>query len=79
MRGRVFGTFTALAWMAIPAGMLVGGFMLDAFGLRPSLIVIGIAYLLVTGSMLWNRSLRGMDRRPDAVESGDRPHPQPLS
>ncbi len=70
MRGRVFGTFTALAWLAIPAGMLVGGFMVDALGLRQSLIAIGIAYLLVTGPMLWNRSLRAMDRQPEAIESG---------
>jgi MFS family permease len=79
MRGRVFGAFTALAWLAIPAGMLVGGFMVDALGLRESLIVIGIAYLLVTGPMLWNRSLRGMDRQPEAVESSEHPQPQPLS
>lgn len=70
MRGRVFGAFTALAWLAIPAGMLLGGFMVDLLGLRQSFILIGIAYLLVTGSMLWNKPLRGMDRQPEQVESG---------
>ena len=44
--------------------------MVDLLGLRESFILIGIAYLLVTGSMLWNRPLRGMDRQPEPVESG---------
>lgn len=61
MRGRVFGTLKALAFVGMPAGMLAGGVLLDRAGLRLSWIVIATAYLAVTLSMLFSSALRKMD------------------
>jgi MFS family permease len=69
MRGRVFGVLTAGAYAAMPLGVLVSGYALDAAGLRPTLLVVGGCYLATTLSLLVNRALRRMDvpaaaRRP---------------
>lgn len=66
IRARIFGTFTSLAWIAIPLGQLAGGFTVEAIGPRPTLAVVGVCFLAVTISMQLNPALRGMDRRPDA-------------
>lgn len=61
MRGRVFGAVRGLAWMAMPAGVLIGGFLLEWSGLRPSLLVLGAVYLATALTLLVNRSIRKMD------------------
>lgn len=61
-RGRVFGTITATAWVAMPLGVLIGGYLLDRIGLRPTLTVIVACYLIATVSMLFSRTLHKMDR-----------------
>lgn len=66
LRGRVFGTLTALAFIGMPVGMVAGGLLLDTVGLRLSWIAIATAYLAVTLSMLLNQTLREMDRRSES-------------
>lgn len=61
MRGRVFGLLNAIASSATPLGMLGIGFVLEGAGLRPTLIVTGVAFFAVTLSLLVIPSLRGMD------------------
>lgn len=68
MRGRVLGTVKALAWMSMPAGVLVGGFLADNLGLRPLLLIWGGCYLAVTLSLRANRALRRMDE-PYRIET----------
>jgi MFS family permease len=67
LRGRVFGTITAIAWLAMPLGVLAGGLLLDAFGVRPTIAGIATCYLVATVSLLFLRSLRQMDARADAA------------
>jgi len=67
MRGRVIGPLTAGAWVAMPLGMLMAGFVSEAFGVIAALVGIAAAYLLVTLSIFLNPAMREMDRRP-AVE-----------
>jgi MFS family permease len=64
LRGRVFGSFGALAWIAMPAGILVGGFGADAIGVRACFLIAGTVYLVCTTSMFWNRAFRAMDPDP---------------
>jgi MFS family permease len=45
MRGRVFGTISAGANMAMPAGVLLGGFLIGGIGLSGSLAIIGALYI----------------------------------
>jgi MFS family permease len=63
MRGRVFGTITAGAWMAMPWGVLLGGYAVELAGLVPALLLVGGLYLLTTVSLAFNQGLKGMDDR----------------
>jgi MFS family permease len=66
MRGRVIGPLTAGAWVAMPVGMLVAGFVSEEFGVIAALVGIAAAYLVVTVSIFLNPAMREMDRRPAA-------------
>jgi MFS family permease len=61
MRGRVFGAITAGAWMAMPLGVLLGGYAIEGVGLVPTLLVVGGCYLLTTASLIFNPVLKLMD------------------
>jgi MFS family permease len=67
MRGRVFGATKAGAYIAMPAGVLAGGFLFEGIGLSATFLVIGAGMLITTLSMLINPALRTMDRRPAPV------------
>ena len=64
MRGRVFGAIQAGAWLAMPVGVLVGGYLFEGIGLRWAFIAIGICYVATTLSMLVTPALRDMNLRP---------------
>jgi MFS family permease len=64
LRGRVLGTASAGAFSAIPLGMLAGGLLVEAIGLGPTLLAIGLCYLAVTSYGLINPAFREMDVRP---------------
>lgn len=63
MRGRVFGTITAGAWIAMPFGMLLGGILTEKLGVFPILLGLGIIYLATTLSMIFIPPMREMDRK----------------
>jgi MFS family permease len=69
LRGRVYGATTAGAWAAVPLGTLLGGLVIEAIGVGPTLLAIGACYLLVTAFGLVNPAFREMDRRAPALES----------
>jgi len=62
MRARVLGTTTAGAYLGIPLGAFLCGYLVQWAGLTASLLVIGTCYLLTTTSLLVNPALRGMER-----------------
>ena len=64
LRGRVFGTITAGAWAAIPAGVLLGGLVVDAVGVGPTFFGIGICYVAVTVFGFFNPAFRELDAAP---------------
>jgi MFS family permease len=61
LRGRVFGAITAGALMAMPVGVLLGGYLTDTIGVQPMFFGIAACYLAVTLSMLFNPALREMN------------------
>ncbi len=65
LRGRVFGVTTSIAWLAIPAGRLLAGYLVEWVGLIPTLGGVAIVYVLITTSMYRLAALREMDRRVD--------------
>jgi MFS family permease len=62
MRGRVLGTITAGAWLAMPLGVLLGGVLTEQLGVGPLLVLLAVAYLATTLTMALLPALRGMDR-----------------
>lgn len=62
MRGRVGGAISAGAWSAMPLGMLVGGVLTEALGVRPMLIGLGITYFVTTLSMAFIPAMKEMNR-----------------
>jgi MFS family permease len=68
LRGRVFGTFSAIAYLTIPAGTLAGGLLISAFGEARTLMLMACGHLLISVTMIWNRNgaLTTMER-PEAV------------
>lgn len=71
MRGRVFGATKAGAYIAMPVGVLVGGFLFEGIGLRATFLVIGAGMLLATMSMVINPALRDMDHSPGLVGASE--------
>jgi MFS family permease len=65
LRGRVFGALRGGAWASIPAGILLGGVVVDAVGVVATLLGIGFCYVLVTGYGFFNPAFREFDRRAD--------------
>ena len=60
-RGRILGVTGALAMAGIPFGALVGGFLVEGVGLRPTVIAMGLCYLGLTLSMFLNPALHEME------------------
>lgn len=65
MRGRVVGAIIAIAWGAMPIGALVGGFVVEAIGIRSALIAVGVAYVAMTLTLAVNPGVRDLDRISD--------------
>jgi len=63
LRGRVFGTITAVALIVTPLGMVLAGFAVEQLSLTVTLIILAASYLLVTGGQFFNPALREMDSR----------------
>ena len=61
MLGRVFGALTALAQAGIPIGAVLAGVVVQRAGLVPTIIGMGVLYLLVPLGRFFNRALRQMD------------------
>lgn len=68
MRARVFGTTTAGAYIGIPIGSVLGGFLVTWIGIQNTLLAMGALYLVTTLSLLVNPALREeMDAIPNFV------------
>lgn len=62
-RARVFGSLTAIAFIAIPLGQLIGGYVVEWFGVRTSFAVVSLAYVALVASFFFTPVLREMDER----------------
>lgn len=65
LRGRVLGATIAGAYLAIPAGAVLGGLAVEYFGVAATLFAIGVCYLGVTLTGVFNPTLRQMDPEPE--------------
>ncbi len=63
-RARVFGTTTAIAFIAIPLGQLAGGYLIEWMGVQPYILIVSLIYLAAVVSFFFNPVLHEMDQRP---------------
>jgi MFS family permease len=61
MRARVFGLIGAGCWAAMPLGALLAGVAIERLGMTTTVVVVGVAYLLVTLTPLLGGPWRDMD------------------
>jgi MFS family permease len=64
-RARVFGTTTAIAFVAIPFGQLLGGFLIEWLGVRTVIAAVAVTYLATVISFVFNPVLREMDQQAE--------------
>ena len=69
MRGRVLGATAAGAYLAIPAGAVLGGLVVEWIGVGATLAAIGVCYLVVTSAGVLNRTFRQMDPEPEPARA----------
>lgn len=62
MRARVYGLVNAGCWAAMPLGALLAGLAVEHLRLRPTLLIVGTCYLLVTLVPFGGGPWREMDR-----------------
>jgi len=67
LRGRVFGVVTSGAWAAIPAGVLIGGVVVEAIGVAATFLTIGVCYVSVVAFAFFNPAFRRMDQRRESA------------
>lgn len=60
-RARVFGTTTAIAFVAIPLGQLAGGYLVEWVGIRPFILGVGTLYVSTVVAFAFAPTLREMD------------------
>lgn len=69
--GRISSLVTSMAWGLMPLGGVLGGLLVDGWGLTPALVVCGVGYFVVTMTPAFDRSWREMDRRPPSARLPD--------
>ena len=72
MRAQVIGAAIAMAWIAMPLGMLMAGALAEAFGVRVLFVAVGVSFLVVLGVVLRLPVLRDLDRSPTAASGPPR-------
>lgn len=65
-RGRVLGPLTALALIAVPLGLLLIGSSVERLDLQSTLFLMAAAYLIATLSLIFNPTMRQMERGAEA-------------
>ena len=65
-RGRVLGTITAVAYIAIPLGVLIGGYSLEWINIRLVLAIIGALYFVTILAAFLNPAFKDMNARKAA-------------
>jgi len=77
LRGRVVGIVTSVAYAAGPAGYLVAGPMVEAFGPRGAFLTLAATLLAVVLVVLPRRALRELDAPEPGPPTPVRPVPVP--
>lgn len=69
--GTVLGTGQAIGMVGMPIGLLVGGLLVDNYGVKAAIVSAGAAYGVVTILLALAPSTRQMERSAPAARDGD--------
>jgi predicted MFS family arabinose efflux permease len=72
LRSRVFGAVTSGVLVAVPAGGLVGGYVVQYAGLRTAMAAVSVLYLLTTLSPFVLPAFRRWETAGSAAQAADR-------
>lgn len=70
-RGRVLGVGMGLSALGMPLGVLASGYLINGIGIRTTLMIMGLCYLVVTLSLLLNPTLYKNKKDNSAVNVKD--------
>jgi hypothetical protein len=59
---------SSICWSLMPLGGIIGGLLVSGIGLSPAMVVIGVAYFVVTMAPALIPSFRGMNRQVPAPD-----------
>jgi predicted MFS family arabinose efflux permease len=76
MRGRVVGAMTTFSFAAGPVGLVIGGPLADAFGLKVTFLVLAIPMFALAVLSVWLRPLHELDSREAAVAETESSSPK---
>jgi MFS family permease len=62
-RGRVLGTITSVAYIAIPLGVLIGGYSLEWINIRLVLVIISACYIITVLSAYFIPAFKNMNAK----------------
>jgi MFS family permease len=68
-RGRVLGTLTAMAYVAMPLGSVLGGFALERIDIRVILVGLGVMYVVTLLVAMLSPAMRHMGAPQQALET----------
>jgi MFS family permease len=73
LRARTLGALKASAWIGTPIGPLLAGSLVEATGLRTTLLTFAMIFLVATAAPLMLPAMRHMNRtpRPDGTRTAD--------
>jgi predicted MFS family arabinose efflux permease len=63
LRGRVFGTFSAISMAATPLGIVLAGYLIEATSWHATVLALAVCYQAVGIGMLFVRAFHDMKRR----------------
>lgn len=66
MRGRVFGAVVAVAWIAMPLGMLVAGLTVEFIGIEETFLLVGACFVVIVAAGLAHPALHELDAPAEA-------------
>jgi MFS family permease len=72
MRARVMGLTGAIGWCTVPVGRLVGGFLLERFGLVTTLVLLAVLFMPLPLALFAVRAFRDLSA-PDMTEIDEQP------
>ncbi len=64
LRGRIFSTFSAIAQVATPLGIVLAGFFIDGIGLGPTILMVALCAQIVGVAMLFVPAFHEMNVSP---------------